>query len=392
MSLLLLLFLPLLIGLGGFIFEQIWGKGRVTWKELLIHCGAVILVVGIGYGISMWRNTRDVEHWNGVIANKWKDNSGCCHAYPCNCRSVSCGKDCETTICDTCYLHPYDVYWKAETSNDEEAYSNSCNGPLTSEPARWTAIKIGEPTSIEHGFTNYIKGNPDTILRRQGAMEKWHDFLPDYPEVYDFYRANKFLAIGVKLPDQAKLNLKLAELNARLGKLKEVNVIVIVTSAGDQNYAEGLREAWLGGKKNDLLVVIGAPGFPYIEWVSVISWSKSEEMKIEIRDRILALAPPGQSLGAFPGEKILGVIESRAAAKFVRRPWEDFNYLRASLEPSTTAMIIIFVIGILLAIGLQIFLFLNDVFGEEGNGRPPINVRLPDGMPLWNIYRPRRKP
>jgi hypothetical protein len=170
MTLLFLLFLPMVLALVAFYT----GRGKITWKELLVHEGVLLLIIGVGYAIGLSNRSSDVEHWNGRIAKKWQDTGSCCHSYQCNCYQ-SCsgsgtGRSC-STVCSTCYEHARDQEWHAITTNNETAYSQNCGRPGTSAPDRWQAIVVGEPTSMEHDFTNYIKGNPDSILRRQGRSE-----------------------------------------------------------------------------------------------------------------------------------------------------------------------------------------------------------------------------
>jgi hypothetical protein len=357
--LLWLLVVPILIGLGGLIL----GKGKVTWKELLVHEAVVIVIIGAGYAIGIWGSTSDTEIWNGVIAKKWKGSGSCCHSYPCNPHPCNCDSKGNCSTCwDTCYEHISDVTWNAITSNDETAYYDGCNRPGSSPPARWNSIVIGEPTAVEHSFTNYIKANPDTVLKRQGAKERFAAKIPAYPRVYDHYRADRFLAIGVQVPDRQRLSARLSEINGRLGAPKQVNVTVIVVGEADQMYLEGLRESWLGGKKNDLVVVVGAPNYPEIAWAGVMSWTKNEEVKIVIRDRLLAL-------GTFDGDKALDIIAEEVKERFVRRPWADFEYLKATLEPPAWAQWLLFFLGLALAVGLQVYFWRNDPFGDERRGR-----------------------
>jgi hypothetical protein len=252
----------------------------------------------------------------------------------------------------TCYEHSYDLSWDATSSNDESIFHDGCNSPHSSPPERWNQIVLGEPTSVEHSFTNYIKGNPDSVLRRQGLEEKWKGKLPEYPRVYDYYRADKFIGGG------AEANRLLAEMNGRLGKKKQLDVIVVLTKSGDREFKEALREHWLGGKKNDLVVIIGVPNPPAIGWADVMTWSKSDAMGINIRDQI-------QALPAFDLDKVLNIIETNASADWVRRPWHDFDYLKSTIEPSSTATTILLVLGVLLSLGMTIAFYKNDVFGEE---------------------------
>lgn len=352
MSILLLLLVPILIALAGLLF----GKGRINWKEFLVHVGAIIAIISVSFFASAASRARDVEIWNGRIAEKDAQNVACCHSYACNCREVCSGSDesrsCSTE-CDICYEHAHDIRWYATTTNKETAFSDGCNPPNSSPPKRWNEIKIGEPTAIEHAYENYIKGNPDSLFRRTGTRQ---DFaIPPYPEVYDYYRAKRFLMVGVSDARIDSWNQKLDELNANLGAKKQVNATVIVVKESNLEWAESLNEKWLGGKKNDWIVVVGAPEYPKISWVSVLSWSKSEDAKIETRDRLMAL-------GDFDADKALAVIAEEIDQKYVRREMKDFEYLKARIEPTETAQWIIWILGIAISIGLEIYFLKNDPF------------------------------
>ncbi|MBI4143135.1 hypothetical protein HY480_04645, partial [Candidatus Uhrbacteria bacterium] len=264
--------------------------------------------------------------------------------------------------CDTCYRHGGrktgwngDMTWDAHSSNQEHVYHNGCNSPGTLTPARWSQITIGEPTAFEHSFTNYIKANPDSVLRRAGVAAQFTGALPAYPRVHDHYRAQRFLAVGVAIPEADALNARLSVVNAELGSPRQVNLTVIVTNVGDQMYLEALTEHWLGGKKNDLVVVIGAPEFPTIAWAGVMSWTRVEEVKLGIRDRIMGL-------GTFDGGKVLDIIASEVSDKFVRRPMADFEYLKATIEPPEWAQWTLFALGLLIAAVLQAYFWRNDPF------------------------------
>lgn len=358
-----LLLIPLGLALAGLFFSN----GRVTWKECLVHLGVVLLVIISGYYIALYNRSSDTEIWNGVVAEKHKYSHNCCHSYACDCRTICSGsgksRSCRTT-CNTCYSHGPrysgtngDVGWVAHSSNGEVVYRNNCNSPGTSEPGRYTQIRIGEPTAVEHGFTNYIKGNPDSILRRQGIANKFKSKLPDYPKVYDYYRANRFIPVGFTLPGQAALNLRLSEINGKLGAAKEINITIVVAKEADSSYADGLREHWYGGKKNDVIVVIGVPDYPRIEWASVLSWSKAENLKVDLRNRIL-------DMQTFDGQKLLDVVEQETSSKFVRRDWSDFDYLKDTIEPTRFATWLLFFIGLILALGLQVYFWIEDPFGD----------------------------
>lgn len=354
MLLLGLLFVPVVLGLIGLLI----GKGRITMREFLVHEAVVAVVLTSGYFIAKHGSERDTEIWNGVIAKKWEQSGPCCHSYPCNCHSCDCdSKGRCSTCCSTCYEHTHDDDWYARTSNGETVYSNTCNAPGSSAPARWRSIRVGEPTAVEHSYVNYIKANHSTLFRRTGALGRFKGSVPDYPEVYDHYRIRRFLTVGVHVPGVAALNSRLDRINARLGARKQVNMIVLVVAERDPAYIEALRQRWLGGKKNDLITVIGAPDFPKISWVGVVSWTRVETLKIAIRDKVMAL-------DRFDGNRVLDIIERQTNEKFVRTPMADFKYLQATASLPSWMTWLLFGIGLVIAIVLEVWFWEADPFGR----------------------------
>lgn len=350
MSLLFLLFFPVIIGLVGFL---VFGN-KITWQEFFIQEVAVILVVFSIYAVSSWGRTRDTEVWNGVITSKERDTEQCSESYSCNCHEVCDGDSCHRQ-CQTCYRHWTITNWSAYTSNQETAYDEgSCYDDAPFEPKRYTEIVVGEPTAIEHAYTNYIKGSSGTILRRTDVTKEF--VIPDYPSVYDHYRIRRLLAVGYTGAEFLfkTENEKLDKLNAELGAKKQVNITILVVNESDQLYVEKLRQEWLGGKKNDFIVVIGAPEYPKIAWADVVSWSDSEDAKSFTKNRIVAL-------GTFDLDKVLTIISEEVSEKYTRKSMDDFKYLKATIEPSPIVKAFIMVFSIVLSVGLTAFFHKNDI-------------------------------
>lgn len=353
MGILFLLILPIVIGLVGFLTS----KGKVNWVEFVVQELVLIVLVSATFYVAAQHKMKDVEIWNGVIKEKNKIEEECSESYSCNCHSCSCDEDGCSTCCDTCYRYWDITRWDAWTSNNENAYSaGGCYHDLPNPPVRWQEIVVGEPTAIEHSYDNYIKGNPDTILRRTGTSEDV--FVPPYPKVYDWYNATRFIATGISDERFVHWDTLLDKLNAQLGAKKQVNTIIVVTDYADVQYAEILKERWLGGKKNDVVVIVGAPEYPKIGWVSVVSWTEREDMKITIRNRIL-------ELDEFDGEAIVNIAYEEIESKFVRREMKDFEYLKARIEPSGKTQFVIFIIGTIMSLILTFIFWKYDPFEDR---------------------------
>jgi hypothetical protein len=359
MVFLVLLIVPLLVAAGGYVFS----KGLVTKKELALQVGVQLVVAGIAAYLVHLSSVHDVEVWNGVVTQKRSEHVSCSHSYSCNCRKSCTGsgknESCSET-CDTCYDHPYDVDWHVFTSNGETVTIERVDRQGTTEPRRWTAVVVGEPTTIEHSYTNYIKAAPDTLFRHQGLMQKFAANIPKYPRVQDYYRINRIVSVnGAQVSDFRLWNDALSKLNAEVGRPKQANIIVIFARNLPQEYFYALEEAWVGAKKNDIVVVIGTGDDLTPQWTTVMCWTTQEMFKVKLRDDIMA------SKEALTLDRLMGVIRSDVTQYFVRKPMADFQYLEASITPTVGQWAVSLLVCLVIQVILTIVCIKNDLFGEE---------------------------
>jgi len=344
---------PLLIAIGAFLFSK-----EICWKEMLCIVGVQFVIALISALLCYYSNVSDVEVWNGTIVSKKQEWVSCTHSYQCNCRTECSGtgknRTC-STVCDTCYEHLNDWDWVAYTSNNERINIDRIDRRGSHEPPRWTAIKIGEPSSIEHGYTNYIKGSPDTLFRNKGLKEKYKEYIPKYPRVHDYYKINRVLKIGNINIDNS-FNDEISILNSKVGPLKQANIIVIFAEGLPREYFYAIQEDWLGGKKNDIVIVIGVKNNKP-EWSEVMAWSKNELFQVSLEEDI-------ESLESISSYNLLNIIKENIMNHFERKPMKDFEYLKSSITPSGLQWTISLIIGFLISIGMSIFFHVNEVFPE----------------------------
>lgn len=337
MLLLALLAVPVVFGVTVFFL----GKNRITVFELLIQLAvACALMVG-GYYLTRWAGLQDEEVWSGRVVSKPSGSSSCCHSYRCRCRQECTGSGSKRTCsekCDTCYEHASDWYHEAWSSNGERIYRSACD---RSSPESWSRIRIGEATAVAHRYTNYIKADPrDFVPPAAGTVTAP---IPAYPAA-DGWHARRFLFVGTILPPNAGLiDLALDELNADIGAPKQVNAIVVVANDPSPAYFDALRVAWLGGKKNDVVLVIGTPAFPAIAWARVMAWNKATGGEDEFKG---GLAARIEALGTFDGTAVLAVLREEIEARYVRRSFSELEYLIARAQPPGWAVILLFILGL----------------------------------------------
>lgn len=348
----LLFLVPVVIELVAFVFFE----KEIRLKEFVIEIVAQAVVAGICAGVVYYKDIDDHEVWNGTVLKKAREKVSCEHSYSCNCVTVSCGKNCSTTVCQTCYEHDYDVDWAVYTTNGERLTIDRINRQGTDEPPRYDTVKIGEPTSLVHRFVNYIKASPDSLFRHQGLEEKFKQYIPGYPQnVYDYYRLDRLVLVNGATVDNLKdWNYELAQLNGKIGRQKQCNIISVFAKSLPQDYFYAVEQAWIGGKQNDVIVITGLDNANQISWVGIMAWSNNKLFEVKLRDDIT-------DLKTIDREKYFQVVEQDVSKYFVRKHMSDFKYLKSSITPTKTEWIVSMIIGLVVAIGLCIFFFKYDI-------------------------------
>ena len=316
-------------------------ESRDSWKYASILTALGMFIVLVTFFASQGIATWDTEIWSGKITTKDRIHDSYVRTYPCNCRTVTTGSGqnaSSTQVCDTCYEDRYTVEWscnstvgKFEIEKFDSANRSVYNSP---DPARWTVVKVGEPASIGHRYTNYVQAVPQSLfsIAPEKMRQQFAPLIPAYPEVFDFYRVNRFFSPGFNVPDAAKWNDDISMMLRELGPSKQVNAIVVIAKTDDPNYEYALRDAWEGANKNDVVLIIGTTEWPKISFVRVLTWSKAEIFKIELRDSVLGLE-------TIQREQIMSALNNQIIKNFERRRMREFKYLKSEIDPPTWALI-----------------------------------------------------
>jgi hypothetical protein len=272
-----------------------------------------------------------------------------------------------TTQCDTCYEHhgflrtiPGNDYdWDVYTSNGETVTIDRIDRQGVHEPQRYTAVRMGEPTSLTHSYVNYVKASPDSLFRHQGLKEKYASALPAYPgSVYDYYRLDRLVTVGVPVDDARKWNMELMRINADLGRPKQVNMIVVLVKNQPLDYYSALEESWIGAKKNDAVLVVSVDDTMKPQWAQVMAWTTNELFKVKLRDDIMS----EQKLDR---DAVMTALANNVRTTYQRKPMKDFEYLSSQITPTSTQWVVTLLIALLVA-GVLVWVFqVHDVFNEE---------------------------
>lgn len=232
----------------------------------------------------------------------------------------------------------------------------------TSTLPRWAQVKTGDPVAKTHYFVNYIKAVPESLFRaHQELVGKFDNMIPNYPNnIYDIYRVDRAISVGVSVPDLKEWNQDISNMLRKLGPQRQANVIVLFVNTADQSYLHALEGKWIGGKKNDIIVLIGTTSYPKMDWVAISSWTDKALFKVQLRDDIFAL-------GNIDRASIIKAIETNTMKTFERKQMKDFEYLKTNISPPFWVLTLAIILGIIASLGCSYAFYRNNTQFKHRN-------------------------
>lgn len=352
-TILLFFLIPFLICGGAFLLH----RSTITIKEFFLQLGVGLGSAVVLFLLARWNSMADTEYWNGRITAKKSGTESCCH-----CHTVCDRTDPKTGSCVSSHeecSHFQDYYWQLHVSTGD-LIEDDCEGS-SDPPNWWRTAYVGEPASIPHTYQNYLRADPDSLFVHQAEVK---NHLPDvpktFPEVHGRYKVDKVIERGISAPEG--WNEQLREINADLGRKKQVDLVIYLTKSKDPVYADAVEQKWLYGPKNAVIVVLGVPfGTTKIEWARVVTISKVEELKIAVRDTLR-----GKDL---LDPTILPFLKDVITQKFHRTPMAEFSYLASAAAPTGWNLFFHLLLEIAICIGVSWWVHREDVFGDQNYRR-----------------------
>lgn len=345
-----------------FIFAKHKWNMTISYPEMFIGIGVISTIVVSLYAGGMYMNMSDTEIWNGEILSKKRVHDEYERSYDCMCVTVSCGKDCTTQSCQTCYEDHYTVSWDAKSTiggfNFGYKDSTSSSVYMSPDPALYTKCKVGDPASTERSYTNYVGALPDSLFNTSMENDVYASKIPTYPRVNSIYQINRVIdkvGLGVKAKE---LDKALDEELKTLGKTHQVNIIVILTDVLDPMYRHSVENAWVGGKKNDVVVFFGIDKkTKEIQWSDVMTWalnSGNEIFNVTLKDELAEFK-------TIEPLAITSVITKNIVTLYDRPHMSDYEYLKDDISPPDWLLGIAYFISIFGTLGFSYFLHRKQV-------------------------------
>jgi hypothetical protein len=369
------IWLNLLIPMLAIVILVVFFRKNVAWWEYLLVFGAPLIVIVICKFTSVMSQVNTSECWNSfgtsaVYFEYWEtwDHETCY-------RTVSCGKDCTTQ-------EPYDCSHCDHNSEYWELYDNIGNAFRIDKATfdrlcqlwgnkvfedenrsidhHWGCGQDGDayrtkfdgqfehtvPAVTKHIYENKVKCAKKSVFNfqevRKDEIKQYSLF--DYPTI-DCFNYNPILGWNDKNASD-----RLQKYNGQFGSFKKVHMLILVFK--DQPYEASLMQEayWKGGNKNEFILCIGLKGNE-ITWTKVISWTDKEEVKVTVARKV-------KELQQLDMNKIVEIMAAEVKLKFVKKNFRDFDYL--TIEPTSTAILITFILSLLLSVGLSIYVIKNE--------------------------------
>lgn len=343
-------------------------KKQIHFFEFFVYA---IVMIGVIFGIykyNIYSILKDTEILNGLVRKKVAEKATCvfndrlsrcrngysCKPYPCG--TYKCGKSRCTKICHKrCYKYPWEKFYMVyHTLGKFEIDRVDKQGK--SEPNRFTVVKIGDPVAIKNNYKNYILGAKYSLFSKE-LLDSEEYKIPTYPlEIYDYQYLDRVLLFGKSLPklDYKKFNYEYSKFLGEVGKSKQLNSVLVLTDK-TQKFAKVLEAKWVGGKKNDVVIVIGTNVEGKINWVHSFGWSKKNRVFVELRETLIKHGKVNL--------EVIEIIRKATNKYFERKEMKEFEYLKSEVKANFKILQIIFFV--LLSGGFLYYLISNTVIESD---------------------------
>jgi hypothetical protein len=238
------------------------------------------------------------------------------------------------------------------------------------------------PVITTHYYQNKV-ANSSSIYEFPEVDTSKHKVF-EYPEVEN-YNCNSILS-EVKSKDIYWADKLLTNYNAKYGAQKQVRMWILIFKDKPFTYAMHQENYWKRGNKNEIVLCIGVRGDSLrVDWTKCFSWTDKEILKARLEDFVRFQ----KNLDIY---KTVNTMKDEVLSTFVRKPFEEFDYLE--VEPSLTITIIALIFILLSVGGITVYIIFNEFDNNEeelynnlGNKRNKsmwYNFKILYGGNKWN--------
>lgn len=372
---------------------------QVCWWEWLIGTGVALLVAGLMQLLATLGQTSDYESISGEIVKvahhpEWVEEYEETHSETYQCGTDSkgnpeyCTRTWTTTEHDT---HP--EHWVAhldfgvtteEKDIEYDTYreiKKSFGGRIVDGGKQSTHHFGGEfdggdnniydtpndkgviyPVTSTLRFENRVKAAPSifsfTKVPTNITVHPW-------PMNPDWMNSDRLLGTATVLIDRYKFDC----MNSYLGPRHKVNVILVGFGDKPSEYGHYQQAAWIGGKKNDLVVTFGGGTKTQpAAWAYAFGWTEKEIVKRNL-ETLFTQKPIN--------DNIIPLMAAEIGKNYVIKDWSKFDYI--TIDPPTWSYWVYFIVMIVSQTGLYVFFHRNE-YDKDGPRFGGYGYTLPRSM------------
>jgi hypothetical protein len=353
---------------------------RTKWWEVGIPLLASALMIGGFKYMAESLGTKDMEIWNGwtVQARYYEPWDEYIHQTCTMCVGYDKDGFCNSEVTYDCsYVSNHSPYWEITDSNgdehsiDESTYQHFVrlfgHAPIFKDMGRnyhsydgdryhvnWPKTEpTVEPVNVAYNYENRVQASRSVFnYVRLSDQEVTDNGIFEYPEVKLF---NYPSVLGDCGPTTKEGNERLRFHNSMLGKEKQLRMWILCTRSADPGWGQLQESHWVGGNKNEAVLVIGDG------WDHVFTWADDKTPLIETRDFVKAKLPDLDMV------QVSDVMARNLEEGFVRKRFAEFSYL--TIEPPRWSVILTYVITLLINGGLSYFIIVNAWDDDQSRSR-----------------------
>lgn len=394
MSIWLSLLIPLL---GAFVMLK-WFRRNLVWWEVVIP--AIICSIFIlGFKLMVEKiQVNDTEYHGAIIIEARYYEPWETYVHRTCTRTVSCGKNCTTTVTYDCSYCDYnrerwtvlnslgqefeiskEFYnflmkkWKAKPKfvelNRDIDYTYSCGKDGDMYSIKWDGDPMStESTTTDHWYENRVQAAHSSFDFIKVTEEDVKNYdLYNYPKIEGIMQETVLGAEKIKWIHNSEIK-KLKQwnkfLNGYLGVNKHARIYVLFF-VDKSILSANMQEAyWKGGNDNEVVVCIGLSSKTKdIQWVKPFSWSKTSRVIPDIREDLMKNP-------RFNVDIIAKSIKNNVEKSYIRRDFKEFSYI--TVDPPNWAIWVTFFVTLAITVGICYWAIYNDI---EGNNDPIFGKR-----------------
>jgi len=423
-------------------------KHQFTWWEFFIPIGSVLIAIMVSKLIIDYSSVHFTEYWGSTIVavyeeepyNYWQHQTcsyttsngktTTTHYYDCS-HQVDVGPDWYAV---TDLKEKFDITEKqhdelvrqfkikktAIETRDNYDEDDRCTG---SKGTKFEGKAVGEVSYVyqtswngedntrkaytsKHSYENKIKASDLTIFNISIVSEDQADSMKlfKYPEykgdgLFSLTQGLEYPTIlGDKIGDNVQE--KFRRLNGKFGVSNQMRLWILVFENKPASIARYQENYWVRGNMNELVLCIGKKD-NQIQWAHAFSWANSNELTIDVRDKIMNLYQYKDSVITKQLPPVISTITKKSKtpaliqyvdstiqvksptypvltektwnelcvylnenlSRFQRRTFKEFDYL--TVVPSTGTIIFIFILAIVISIAINIWIITNEFWSDD---------------------------